>query len=232
MADFQLRTDVGQKVLDAWKGARGRIVDGGEAQQALMTMLYKAEQLAVTKGWAVPVTGAAGETYGYMVGGGIDAAKAAAQKGDDLAIVYLAQQNAARRAQAEIIPAPAVQNALATGDELSSYDIEPTIAPLTIAIVIAVVAVAAAVAAVAWAVQTKVQVEAQTQQRTGLVASALDIASSQNPDVRNNPQLWALLQTMANQEGSSGSGGFPWGTVLLVGGGLVGGKLLYDHFVK
>ena len=232
MTTAELHTDVGQKVLTAWAQSRGRVVQGSEAQQGLLTLLYKAEQLAIAKGWATPVTGSDGTSFGYFIGGAVDKAKAAAAAGDDHAIVYLAAQNAARRAQAEIVQAPAYSNALATGAELDAYDVEPTIGPVAIGIIIAVIAVAAAVAAVAWAVQTKVTVEAQTQQRTGLVAAAIDIASSSNPDVRNNPELWKLLQTLAQQEGGSGAGGFPWGTVAIVGGGLIAGKLAYDHFVK
>lgn len=232
------------KVLSAWTQGSGRIVLGQDAQAGLYALAVKAEKLAAQAGFATAIpsdaSNPAGE-YGYIVGGAAAAAKIAAATGSDAATVYLAAQNAIRRAQAEIIPiAPAAQGASFGAAESDPYDVQPAgqgyenaIAPVAVAlIVIAVVAVAAAIAVVAWSSYAKVAVEQQTQQRIALVNAALDAASSSNPNVRNNPELWKTLQTLAGTEASEsapGMGGFPWGWVLGLGAIGLGVKWWMDR---
>jgi len=224
---FQFAQDRADQVIQAWAGLRGASLAGTDAQQGLMGLLVKAEKMAQAAGWAE--TDASGQ-FPFIVGASSAAAQKLAATGDQRATVYLAVQQIVRRSQAEITAAPAVSPALATGSdaELSSFDVTPALAPLAIAaIAIAIAAVAAMVAVIVWSDTVKVQVQGQTQQRLQLVNAALDAASSPNPNVANNPELWKFLQGSAQSLGTSE--GFPWGTLLLVGGAVVAGKLIYDR---
>lgn len=223
---FRYQADRAAAVLSAWALQQGSTLEGADAQQGLMGLLIKAEQAAHAAGWATSWADDTTGEYGFVVGGSVPAAQKLAAQGDQLATVYLAAQQIARQSQAEITPAPLVT--ASANSELSSYDVVPAVATLVVvAVAIAVAAVAAAIAVVAWSEATKVTVQAQTQQRLQLVNAALDAASSTNPNVRNNPDLWKFLQGSAQSLGSGSE--FPWGSLLVVGGVLVVGKLVWDR---
>jgi len=216
----------GAKVLSAWQSGAGGRVMGADAKNGLLALAVKAERLAMAHGFSVPTTDDNG-AVGAIVGGAADNAKQRAASGDDAAIVYLATHNAIRRANAEILTPPPVQGA--SYSEADALDVEPVIAPALVAIIVigVVAAVAAIAASVAWS--NAVTVQEQTKQRIALANTALDAASSNNPNVRSNPDLWKTLQNMAGQEGAAGLGGFPWGTILTIGAVIVGGKFLLDY---
>lgn len=215
-ASFAFSPQVGAQVLTTYAAATSApVLSGGDAQQGLMAALVNAEMLASARGFATPIT--VGNETGVIIGGARARAIDEAKRGNEAAIIYLAQQARVRAALATTIP---VSGATPT------TQLVPAALPLVpILVTIAVVAVAASVAVVGWAHEERVRAEVGASKQVAVTDQIVRLAAAGQPI---DPKVLESLRQIAITEASSASSLIPWPLALGIAA-AVGIAIWFDH---